>query len=59
MDMNFYQKQFQLFSQTSMDQMELKSIDANTLLEVFELINDVIAVLITKPTKYYIINDFL
>ena len=47
--MVFYQKQFQTYSQSAQElEPELKSIDANILLEVFEMISDLVAFLISK-----------
>ena len=54
-DNGFYMSWFNLYSQASLNDdsrnMQMKSMDANTLIEVFEIVNDLVAIIITQNMK--------
>jgi hypothetical protein len=56
---NFYKNNFGIYAQSSDSEISLKSIDANCLIEVFDMLNDTIAVLISISATEAFVKDLL
>ena len=56
---NFYKNNFGIYAQSPDSEISLKSIDANCLIEVFDMLNDTIAVLISISATEAFVKDLL